>query len=91
LFSIFCCIEAGYRNSRSLRMFCSPMAHHKQPRHPAGGNGKQIFRDAWWLLVDAPPAPGKEASVSPQTQLVSTQPTGAAGISSDSQARTSLK
>ena len=27
----------------------------------AGGNGKQMFGDAWWLLMDALPAAGKDA------------------------------
>ena len=31
----------------------------------AGGNGKQMFGDAWWLLVDALPAVGADASKLP--------------------------
>ena len=31
----------------------------------AGGNGKQMFGDAWWLLLDGLPAVGKDVTASP--------------------------
>ena len=85
-----CCTAAGYRNIPPSCMCCGQMAQAKHVRHPAGGNGKQMFGDAWWLLLDAPPAPGQREATSPQP-LVSTQPTGAVGVSSDQKAQTHPK